>query len=399
ILAAADGSALVLLDELGAGTDPEEGAALGIAVLEALAARGTATVATTHLEAIKAFAASHHGVANGSVDFDLDTLRPLYRLTIGLPGKSFALEIAARLGLPGPVVRRAQAILGEGRPHLRAYLERLHEAAEELEAARRSAAAEAEEARGARAEWERRARSVAEEADRYRQEAQQAIREILAEGRRRIGAAVAELRGRTARATPDVIPSAPKAAEALVAGLPALPEPPADAPVDPHAPGLAPEELVPGRRVVVPHLRSQHGTILEPPTPEGKVLVQLGVGRVWVAASGLAAAPGEAPRRAAEGPPATVARPEAPAAGTEINLLGCTAEDACARVERFIDDAFLSGLARVRIVHGKGTGALRRAVADLLKVHPLVEGFVLADQSEGGSGATVVTLQGRSAAA
>jgi len=399
ILAAADGSALVLLDELGAGTDPEEGAALGIAVLEALAAQGTATVATTHLEAIKAFAASHRGVANGSVEFDLDTLRPLYRLTIGIPGKSFAVEIAARLGLPAPVVRRAQAILGESRPHLRAYLERLHEAAEELEAARRSAAAEAEEARGARAEWERRARSVAEEADRYRHEAQQAIREILAEGRRRIGAAVAELRGRAARATPDVIPSAPKAAEALVAGLPALPEPPADAPVDPHAPGLAPEELVPGRRVVVPHLRSQHGTILESPTPEGKVLVQLGVGRVWVAASGLAAAPGEAPRRAAEGPPATVARPEAPAAGTEINLLGCTAEEACARVERFIDDAFLSGLARVRIVHGKGTGALRRAVADLLKVHPLVEGFVLADQSEGGSGATVVTLQGRSAAA
>jgi DNA mismatch repair protein MutS2 len=399
ILAAADGGALVLLDELGAGTDPEEGAALGIAVLEALAAQRTATVATTHLEAIKAFAASYQGVANGSVEFDLDTLRPLYRLTIGLPGKSFAVEIAARLGLPAPVVRRAQAILGEGRSHLRAYLERLQQAAEELDAARRSAAAEAELARGARAEWERRARSVAEEADRYRQEAQQAIREILVEGRRRIGAAVAELRGRAARATPDVIPSAPKAAEALVAGLPALPEPPVDAPADPHAPGLAPEELVPGRRVIVPHLRSQHGTILEPPSPGGKILVQLGVGRVWVAASALAAAPDETPRRAGEAPPATVARPEAPAAGTEINVLGCTADEACARVERFIDDAFLSGLSRVRIVHGKGTGALRRAVADLLKAHPLVECFVLADQSEGGSGATVVTLQGRSAAA
>jgi DNA mismatch repair protein MutS2 len=338
-------------------------------------------------------------VANGSVEFDLDTLRPLYRLTIGLPGKSFAVEIAARLGLPASVVRRAQAILGAGRPHLRAYLERLQQAAEELDAARRCAAEEGELARGARAEWERRARSVAEEADRYRQEAQQAIREILAEGRRRIGAAVAELRGRATRATPDVIPSAPKAAEALVGGLPELPEPPADALAPPHAPGLAPEELVPGRRVIVPHLRSQHGTILEPPTPEGKILVQLGVGRVWVAASGLAAAPGEPPRRAGEGPAATVARPEAPAAGIEINVLGCSAEEACARVERFIDDAFLSGLTRVRIVHGKGTGALRRAVADLLKAHPLVEGFDLADQSEGGSGATVVTLQGRSAAA
>jgi len=397
ILAAADPGALVLLDELGAGTDPDEGGALGMAVLEALGARGTATVATTHLEAIKAFAASQEGVANGSVEFDLDTLRPLYRLTIGLPGKSFAVEIAARLGLPEAVVSRAQAILGQGRPHLRAYLERLQQAAEEFDAARRSAEAEAELARSARAEWEGRARSVAEEADRYRQQAQHAIREILVEGRRRIGAAVAELRGRAGRAKAEGVPSAPKAAAAIVAGLPALPEPPADALAPPVA-SVPPEDFSPGRRVIVPHL-SQHGTILEPPSPDGKVLVQLGVGRVWVAASALAAAPGEAAGRGAEVPPATLARPEAPATGPEINVLGCTAEEACGRVERYLDDAFLGGLTCVRIVHGKGTGALRRAVADLLKAHPLVESFALADQAEGGSGATVVTLQGRGAEA
>ena len=395
ILAAVDRDALVLLDELGAGTDPEEGAALGIAVLEALAARGTCTVATTHLEAIKAFAASQEGVANGSVEFDLDTLRPLYRLKIGLPGKSFAVEIATRLGLPDSVVRRAQAILGEGRPHLRAYLERLQQAAEEFEAARRLAAAEAELARGARAEWERRARSVAEEADRYRQQVQHAIREILAEGRRRIGAAVADLRGRVPRGTAAAVPSATKAADALVAGLPTLPEPPADALLPPSAAGVLAEDLFPGRRVMVPHL-GQHGTVLGPPSPDGKVLIQLGVGRVWVAVSALAAAPEDTARKIAEAPPTTVARPDAPATGPEINVLGCTAEEACARAERYLDDAFLSGLTRVRIVHGKGRGALRRAVEDLLKAHPLVEAFSLADQAEGGSGATVVALQRRS---
>ncbi len=393
ILAAADAGALVLLDEVGAGTDPDEGAALGIAILEALAAQGTATVATTHLEAIKAFAASHAGVTNGSVEFDLDTLRPLYRLSIGLPGRSFAVEIAARLGLPNSIVRRAQALPGEGRQHLRTYLDRLQQAAADLDAARQAVAVAGEQARQARAQWESRARSLAEEADRYRQQAQHAIRQILSEGRRRIEAAIENLREQASHGRPAVFPSAARAAEAVGAGLPALPDPPVDDLADPPAVLLPPPDFAPGRRVIVRDL-GQQGTILEPPSADGKVLVQVGVGKLRIAAAGLAAA-GEAPGGAGDGHPATLARPEAPAIGPEINVLGCTGEEACARVERYLDDAFLAGLTRVRIVHGKkGTGALRKAVADLLKTHPLVEGFTLADQSEGGSGATVVTLQG-----
>ena len=397
ILAAVDPDSLVLLDEVGAGTDPDEGAALGIAILEALAARGTSTVATTHLEAIKAFAATHEGVANGSVEFDLDTLRPLYRLTIGLPGKSFAVEIAGRLGLPEGVVQRARRILGEGRHHLRGYVERLQQAAEDLDAARRAAAEERDLARAARDRFERDTRSLAEEADRYRRQAQQAIREILAEGRRRIGAAVDQVRERAAGgAAPGPLPSAPKAAEAITAGLPSLPEPPVDALANPPEVLAPPDDLSPGRRVFVRDL-GQHGTILEAPSPDGRVLLQVGVGRLRVAASTLAAVPGGS----AVGPTAaaapTVARPDAPAIGPEINVLGCTSDEAFARVERYLDDAYLSGLTRVRIVHGKGTGALRKAVADLLKAHPLVEAFTLADQNEGGSGATVVTLHAHGA--
>ncbi len=395
ILAAAGARALVLLDEVGAGTDPDEGAALGIAILEALAERGTASLATTHLEAIKAFAASQPGVANGSVEFDLDTLRPLYRLTIGLAGRSFAVEIAARLGLPEALIRRARGLLGEGRQHLRAYMDRLQQAALEHDAARRAAAEQAGLAGAARAQWESRARSLAQEAERYRQQAQQAIREIVAEGRRRIGAALADLRAKAERGAPAVSPSPSRAAAALTAGLPALPDPPADALPESPAALLPPPDLLPGRRVILRDL-GQHGTILEPPAADGRVLVQVGVARLRVAAAALASSPANGGEgQAAPAVPATVARPEAPAIGPEIKVLGLTGEEARARVERYLDDAFLAGLTRVRIVHGKGTGALRKAVADLLKTHPLVEAFTLADQPEGGSGATVVTLQGR----
>jgi DNA mismatch repair protein MutS2 len=393
---AADDGALVLLDEVGAGTDPDEGAALGIAILEILAAQGTSTVATTHLEAIKAFAATHEGVTNGSVEFDLDTLRPLYRLNIGLPGRSFAVEIAARLGLPEVVVQRARQILGEGRQHLRGYVERLQQVAEELDAARRTAAEETDLARRARDRWERESQSLAEEAARYRREAQQAIREILAEGRRRIGAVVDQVRERAGAAVAGTIPSASRSAEAIRAGLPSLPEPPAHAVANSPEVFAPPKDLSPGCRVLVRDV-GQQGTVLESPSPDGRVLVQVGVGKLRVPTSALAALPGSVGGSAgrAAPPPPVVARPDAPAIGPETNVLGCTVDDARARVERYLDDAYLSGLTRVRIVHGKGTGALRKGLADLLKAHPLVESFVLADQAEGGSGATVVTLHGQ----
>jgi DNA mismatch repair protein MutS2 len=386
---------LVLLDEVGAGTDPDEGAVLGIAILEVLAGRGTATMATTHLEAIKAFAASQPGIVNGSVEFDLDTLRPLYRLIIGLPGRSFAVEIAARLGLPEALIRRARALLGEGRQHLRAYVDRLQQAVLEHDAARRAAAEEAERALAARARWESRARSLAQEAEQYRQRAQQVLREIVAEGRRRIGAALADLQAKAERGTPAVSPSPLRVVgEALTAGLPSLPEPPADALLESPAALLPPPDFLPGRRVILRDL-GQYGTILEPPAADGRVLVQVGGARLRLPAGALASAPANGDdSKDGAALPATVARPEAPAIGPEIKVLGLTGEEARTRVERYLDDAFLAGLTRVRIVHGKGTGTLRKAVADLLKTHPLVEAFALADQREGGSGATVVTLQG-----
>jgi DNA mismatch repair protein MutS2 len=273
-------------------------------------------------------------------------------------------------------------------------VERLQQVAEDLDAARRAAVEETDLARAARDLWERDTRSLAEEADRYRRQAQHAIREILAEGRRRITAALEHVRERAAGgAVQGTLPSATKAAEAITAGLPSLPEPPVVALANPPEALAPPEDLSPGRRIFVRDL-GQHGTILEPPSADGRVLIQVGVGRLRVAASGLAAAPGVAAERPAAASTPMVARPDAPAIGPEINVLGSTSEEACARVERYLDDAYLSGLTKVRIVHGKGTGALRKVVADLLKAHPLVEGFTLADQIEGGSGATVVTLHG-----
>lgn len=418
---------LVLLDELGAGTDPAQGAALGMAVLEYLQRAGCRTVVTTHSGELKAFAYARPRVESAAVEFDPVTLEPTYRLRLGTPGFSNAFAIAARLGLPPEIVDRARSLLSPDEQRAEALLAGLAEdrarAAQELEAARR-ARQEAERARQEAQELvaslrqsqeailsRARARSqeMVEELRREVEQVRRALREAAREeDRRRREAALEEARRtlRLLRERSETLAAAPSPGEgpesaavrsgeavSLVpaaggvgagstraAGRPggAGGERPAAAPAGP---------LLAGTRVRIVE-SGREGYLLSPPDGEGRVEVQVGIMRVRVPVSGVV--PAETGDRPAGDLPVRRAREVSP----ELHVRGMTVDEALDALGKYLDDAILAGQKTVRIVHGKGTGTLRRAVAEFLSTHPDVESFRLADAAEGGEGATVVRLKG-----
>jgi DNA mismatch repair protein MutS2 len=381
VLAVADRRSLVLLDEIGAGTDPGEGAALGNAILDALASRGVQVVATTHLDGIKAFVAQDPRMQNGAVEFDLDRMQPLYKLHIGFPGRSFAIDVANRLGIPSSIVQRAREFVGDTAAGVAALLDRLHALeslrAEDAEKAARERAA----AVRAREEAEELARDLRTRVETLRTRADQLVGNVAAEARRRVEALVADLkRGQSVQETRSAVGKLADLPDAVLAGLAAaLPTEEVEGP---------PLRIEPGQQVRIRHL-GQVGTVLADTNAQGLVEVQLPVGKTRVPVEALTAAGPAPPRR--EVPIAWTAG-AGDSLSAEINVIGCTVEEAAQRVGRYLEDATLGGLTRVRIIHGKGTGRLRRGIAALLKEHPLVAGFQLASFEEGGAGATVADL-------
>ena len=384
ILDRAGERSLVLLDELGAGTDPDEGAALAQAILEALAERGALVVATTHLEPLKAFASTHPRARNASVEFDTATLAPTFRLRYGHPGRSYALAIAGRLGLPPALIARAEAHRSEDAARLGELLARLDahartEAERALAAERREseAAARLAAAREAEAAAAAKARTVLERA---RAEAAA----LLADVRRGVAAEWDRLkRGeRTRRALEQSRARVREVAARIDALLPA--PPPA-----PDASGA----LLPGATVAAEHL-GVRGELLS--IAGDSATVRSGAITVRVPLAALRPvgpdAGGSQPGgwRGAPAP-----RHDTPGReiSTELMLIGQTTDEARDRVEQYLDHAFLAGLPSVRLVHGKGTGALRKAVRDLLAAHPLVDSFRDGAPAEGGAGATVAALR------
>ena len=383
ILAAADGSSLVLIDEIGAGTDPGEGAALGNAILEALAGRGSHVVATTHLDGIKAFVANHPAMVNAAVEFDLDRMRPVYKLHIGFPGRSFAIDVACRLGIPPSIVQRAREFVGDSGAGVAALLDQLHVL--ESQRAEQAAAATRERAEAVRAreEAENIVRDLRVKAASLRARTGQVVAEIAAEARRRVEAVVADLkRGRAVQEARHAVGQLADLPEAVLAEFPAPPPGAEDTPL---------ERIEPGQQVRIRHL-GQVGTVVSEVSAQGLVEVQLPVGKARVPVTALSGAGPAIPRREA---PISWTAGAGESLTAEINVIGCTVEEATQRVARYLDDAMLGGLSRVRIIHGKGTGRLRRGIAELLQAHPLVAGFQIASFDEGGTGATVVDLGAR----
>jgi DNA mismatch repair protein MutS2 len=377
ILADVDERSLVLLDELGAGTDPDEGAALAQAILEELAERGALVMATTHLEPLKAFASTCPRARNASVEFDVATLAPTFRLVYDRPGQSYALTIAARLGLPSDLIDRAQ-------DHRSAQAARLAELLRRLDEQTRG---EAERTRAIERREQEAAASLAR-AHEQEDRAQARASEALGRARQEAAQLLADVR-RTVAAEWDRLKKSDRSRRSLEEGRRRLNEAAARiAPTPAEAPSPSDlAALVPGATVVAEHLgvRGRIAAVAGSTATvrAGTVTLRVPLGALRVVA------PSPEPSR----PVASIRVPEKTGVGPELHLLGRTTDEARELVEQYLDDAFMAGLATVRLVHGKGTGALRKAVRTLLTQHPLVASFRDGEPSEGGGGATVAALK------
>lgn len=390
---------LVLFDEIGAGTDPDEGAALAKAVLRSLSRRGAHVLATTHYGELKQFALSAGRFENASVEFDPQTLSPTYHLRIGVPGASNALDIAARLGMPLELVQRARRYLGRERVEAEAITAQLdatqRQLTEETEAARN----ERGRLEKLRQDYEARVQRVEQERQRELERARRDAKQIVADAQKEAQAALRELRSAAKGA-----PTENKGTEAARARLRGLEQKVAAFGAGERRSGGAEEKEIeatpspPLLRSSAPPLEFQRGQTvkLKKLEREGEILrienqkaeVRVGAMKITVPFSDL-----EALERTdmIRGVGAIQAR-KAWMVPPEINLIGMDSVSAVEEVEKYLDDATLAGLKQVRIVHGKGSGALRVAIHRFLKGHRAVLDYELAPANEGGEGATVVDL-------
>lgn len=393
ILANLEGRALVMLDELGAGTDPTEGAALAKSILEHLHARGALTVATTHYSELKAFAFAHPRVENASVEFDSETLRPTYRLLIGVPGSSNAFEISGRLGLSPVLVDRARSYVPASQERVEDLISSIHESRSQLEKERMEAARLRMEAQQMRADFEKKYAGAQQKATDLMEKTRAQAAQILAQARREAEAVIDELKAalkqqREAERTQAITSARSRLSQARQALEPERAEY--------RRSGEAPKGLKPGDAVVLLTL-GQTGYVLAPPDASGNVLVQAGILKVTVPLLDVARAEeaeakggrrGASVRSQAQSASLAKAREIA----TELDLRGLMVEEALERVDKYLDDAVLAGAPQVRIIHGKGTGALRKAVTEHLRGHRHVTSYRLGGLGEGGDGVTVAKL-------
>lgn len=395
ILELADRHSLVILDELGAGTDPQEGAALAQALLTHLLDRGITTFVATHYPELKAFAHAQPGLANASVEFDLETLQPTYHLTIGLPGRSNALAIAQRLGLPQDIITSARAGINPEDLHAEDLLDEIYRQRELAHEARQAAEKTRRESEEVRTELSERLETIEDERRdvlaQARLEAQEEIEKLQAEIRAARRALV------RARQPLEVLEQVEEQVETLEESV--------EKPVQRRRSELVEDHLDrPVRMGDKVRLRNLNTKGVVTALDEEEAEVQVGQVRVRTRLTELqpvGESTGQAEDKerkagAVETKPAQRKQlqefmPDSP--GMELDIRGQRADEALASLDRYLDAAFLSGLPFVRIIHGKGTGKLRQVVRDALPQHPHVKSFERGGEKEGGEGVTVAKLE------
>jgi DNA mismatch repair protein MutS2 len=385
ILDKADNHSLVILDELGAGTDPQEGAALAQAILSHLLERGITTLVATHYPELKTYAHARPGVINASVEFDIETLRPTYHLTIGLPGRSNALLIAERLGMLEQIIETARQGFSPDDLRSEDLLEEIHQQRDLARQARSDAEQNRQKAEQLRAELTERLENIEEER-----------REILEIARRENQAEVEKLQEEIrqvrqalalARQPLDAFRSIEEQAEALEEAVeePVTRRPP-EISAGPTEPADRPVRL--GDKVKLRTL-DQQGVVTA--LGEEEAEVQVGVLRVRTRLADLELSGSAAELNETTPPPVDRTATYKPASpGVELDLRGLRADEALDALDNYLDRAYLAGMPYVRIIHGKGTGKLRQVVRQALNQHPHVKSFEAGGANEGGEGVTVV---------
>lgn len=386
ILLEADSDTLVLLDELGAGTDPDEGASLAIAILEDLAERGAPTIATTHLGSVKSHVHNHEGMVNGSMAFDPETLEPAFRFVPGVPGASRALAIAESQGLPAGVLERARSLRDQGAARIDDLLADLAERGRELTETLETAAIERDRASAALREYEARLAGVREERRAIRTRALAEARDVLDGAKSLVEETVKEIRAEEAAAAAirharaELSRRRTEVAEELRSEEPR-----------PAEDENRPAELAVGMDVRVAGL-GRTGKLLTLPDGKGKVRVRMKNAELEVDADELReAGPREEKEPSRPAVSFSIDGDEEPA--TELHLRGMTTDEVGDSIETFLSRAVMQGMKSVRIVHGKGTGALRARTQEVLRGMPGVKSFRLGRWGEGDTGVTVVELE------
>lgn len=383
ILEKFDENSLVIFDELGAGTDPQEGAALAISLLDEVHGRGARVIATTHYPELKAYGYNREGVANASVEFDVETLSPTYRLLIGVPGRSNAFEISKRLGLPEHIIAHAKSFTGTDRKEVDSMIASLEKSRREAEHDAEETKAVLEQSVLLKEDLAKRLADYESRQEQLEDKAKEKARKIVDQARAEAEAVISELRKmqltqqtgikehqlidakkRLENATPEnrVLKKAKKNNE--------------------------PVPLKPNDEVKVLSF-GQKGTLLEK-VSDHEWIVQVGILKMKLPESDLNYTK---PEKQKQTRTMTTLKGRDGYTKMELDLRGERYEDALSRVEKYLDDALLANYHQVSIIHGKGTGALRQGVQQYLKKHPRVKSYRFGEAGEGGSGVTVAELK------
>ena len=384
---------LVLLDELGAGTDPAEGAALAVAIIEELRRRGVLLMATTHYAELKVFALETKGVVNASCEFDLETLRPTYKLSVGVPGKSNAFLISEKLGIPERVIEAAQQHLSAEDKRLDAVLGQLDDLKLQLKAAEDEAEKARYEAEHALESAEKKRDALIKQGEEELEATRRKAHELMQGVQNQAYALTDELRRIQKDEKTNAAARAVRAREIARKDTEQLLN--RTEKKQPKRQFVPLKEVKPGQEVVIAEL-DQHAVVLSRPDKNGMVEVRAGILKTKLPLTGLCAPDKMDKRTQKQEPPRTRTRVELNhdrKSSMELNLLGYTVEEALAEVDRFLDHAMLSNQNTVYIIHGNGTGALRNAIQKHLRTHRGVKSFRLGRYGEGESGVTVVELK------
>lgn len=384
IMKQVDDQSLVLFDELGAGTDPQEGASLAMSILDDVIARNARVIATTHYPELKAFGYNRENVINASVEFNVETLLPTYRLLLGIPGRSNAFDISKRLGLDDQIIEDAKS-------HIGVDSESVENMISSLEDARKKAEIEYGEAHELLLESEKLRTEIEEEWKNFEQKREQLYKKAeekaeksIQDAREEAEMIIDEIRNMKTEATfkeHEWI----EAKKMLEDAHPQLSKKQADQAVT-SDPKQAQTELHPGDEVKVLSL-NQKGTVLEK-IANKEYMVQIGIMKVNIKRNNLQVIKSEKPTT-----PVTMIKRSGAHVSTELDLRGERYADALLAFEKYIDDSLLAGHQKVTIIHGKGTGALRKGIQDFAKGHPNISTFKFAHQNEGGTGATIIEFK------
>ena len=383
-------NSLVLFDELGAGTDPTEGAALAMSILELLHKKNIRTAATTHYSELKIYALTTEGICNASVEFDVATLRPTYRLLIGIPGKSNAFEISRKLGLSEEIIKRAKEFISQDDVKFEDLIRSLEEDKRKAEEERDIASRLKFELEKEKSEMDRRLEKLEAQKDRIIREARNEALEIVRRSKEEAGELIRELQDAIWKENEEKAAMIEKSRMKLRQRENDMEEKIGESLFKKS--GIAPlKDIRIGMAVKIINL-DRTGSVLTLPDEDGNLTVQAGIMKINVNVNNLTAAEEEKekPKRSSG---VKVSSAKAMTVASQIDLRGQTLDEALMNVDKYLDDAYLGNLPQVTIIHGKGTGVLRAGIMQLLKSHSHVKSYRSGGFGEGGIGATIVEIK------